>query len=260
MGHAGDSPTRTATARADDDAARPARLDYGIDSWSTVVRLGYASFGAGLVMLLAAIAHAPTGLTFVAFVVCTVLAISALVLVWSSRVGKLRERVRLVDWLDLSPDAYALDAGCGTGVVLVELARRVPEGLAVGIDLWGTTLNVAVEPQVARANAQLEGVDAQVVVTTGTIAALPFPDESFDAVTGARVLRELDGSEARVSAVREAARVLAPGGRLVVLETRKTRRIAVAMRSADLTDVTRSRRVWRALPPARYVTGVKPSS
>jgi SAM-dependent methyltransferase len=240
------------------DVRRPggaARVDYGIDAERAVVRLTYGSLGAGLVMVFGAIAHAPVGLSIAAFAACVGLALAALTLTWSSRVGKVRERVRLVGWLELPADAYVLDAGCGPGAVLVEAALRNPEGLAVGVDLWRVC-----EPALPRANAKLEGVDDHVALATGNVTDLPFADATFDVVSCSLVLRRLDGSLARLASVREAARVLVPGGRLVVLDTAKTRQIAVAMRATDLVGVTRSRRVWRLVPPARYVTGRKPGA
>jgi arsenite methyltransferase len=244
----------------DDDGERRTRVDYGIDAWRTVVWLGFAACAAGFVMLFAAIAHAPGWLSLGAFTTCTLLGLAALAFVWSSKVGKMRERVRLADWLALPTDAYVLDAGCGTGAVLVELARRTPGGLAVGVDVWQIELNEPLGPEVPLSNAELEGVDEHVDVMTASVTALPFADGVFDAVSCTLVLRTLPGPDARLAAIREAARVLAPGGRLVVLETGRTRALTIAMRSVDLADVTRSRRVWRLLPPARYVAGRKPPS
>jgi SAM-dependent methyltransferase len=243
-----------------DTRARATVADYGIDAQHTVVLLGLGSFGAGLVMAFGAIANAPTWLSLGAFASCVALAIAALVLIRSSRVGRLRERIRFVDRLELDDDSYVLDAGCGTGMVLVEAARRIPEGLAVGVDDWLPSVHVVLRPETPLENAQLEAVDDRVVVTTAGVGRLPFADEMFDGVSCSLVLRRLANAYERLEAVREAARVLVPGGRLVVLDTAKTREIVIAMRSVDLVDVTRSRRVWRLVPPARYVIGSKPSS
>jgi arsenite methyltransferase len=245
-----DAPPRAVDARIG---------DYGIDAERAVVWLAFAAFGAGMVMLLSAVAQAPGALTLGAFVVCVVLGLAALVLTWSSRVGKLRERVRLVQWLDLRPDAYVLDAGCGTGLVLIEAAKRMPGGLAVGIDTWRRSTASARSADRVLANAAAEGVDDNVVVAGGSATRLPFPDATFDVVTSCFVLHRLGSRAARLAAVREAARVLAPGGRLVVLDTSKTRQTMVAMRSVDLAPVARSRRVRRLVPPARYVTAWKPT-
>jgi SAM-dependent methyltransferase len=252
----GETAAGTERARPEDDA----RIgDYGIDARRSVIWLGFGAFGAGVVMLLAAVAHAPGWLTLGAFAACVVLAIGALVLTWSSRVGKLRERVRLVEWLDLRPDSYVLDAGCGTGLVLIEAAKRMPAGLAVGVDRWRPSRPEEPTPDDVRANASAEGVHDNVVVANGSITRLPFADATFDVVTSCFVLHRFGSRAARLDAIREAVRVLAPGGRLVVLDTSKTRQVKTAMRSVDLTGVTRSRRVLRLIPAARYVAGTKPS-
>ncbi|HEY8217943.1 MAG TPA: class I SAM-dependent methyltransferase [Acidimicrobiia bacterium] len=243
-------------SRTDDDA----RIgDYGLDARRVVVWLGFGAFGAGMVMLFAAVAHAPGWLTLGAFGACVVLGLAALVLTWSSRVGKLRERVRLVEWLDLRADAYVLDAGCGSGLVLVEAAKRTPLGLSVGIEQWRAVPNVPSVAEVVLENADAEGVDDNVVVTNSSMTRLPFADDTFDVVTSCFVLHRIGSRAARLDAIREAARVLVPGGRLVVLDSAKTKQVVAAMRSVDLAGVTRSRRILRLIPAARYVTGSKPS-
>ena len=230
---------------------------YGDDFPRVERGLWLATLGAGLVMLFAAIANAP-GLPLAAFCACVVLAGAALLLIWSSRVRNVRERARFVDRLELAEDAYVLDVSCGRGIILVEAARRVPDGLAVGVDPWRASDQILIRPEDALGNAQLEGVDDRAVVATAEGSALPFPDQMFDGVSCNRRLGRFDDA-ARLAVIRELARVLIPGGRLVLFETRRTRRLAIALRSADLTEVARSRRVWRVLPPSRYVTATKPT-
>lgn len=93
-----------------------------------------------------------------------------------------------------------LDAGCGTGGLIRRLAPRHPAWRWTGID---------VEPlacELARGRGVGEIVEASVL-------ALPFATERFDAVVSADVLYHLDDDEA---ALRELARVLQPGGVVVV--------------------------------------------
>jgi len=234
--------------------------DYGVDSPRLVLRLGLVALGAGLAMMFAAIANAPPWLSLGAFGVCALFAIAALTLIRASRVGKVHERVRCVEKLRLAADSYVLDVGCGTGVVLVEAARRLDGGLAIGLDRWREADRTDARPETVLENARLEAVEDRVVVATGDVRSLPFADETFDAVSCSLVLGRLDHTDDRVRTVRELARVLVPGGRLVILDSSKTRALSVAVRSVDFVDVTRSRRRWQILPPVRYVIGTKPSS
>ncbi|MET0645968.1 MAG: methyltransferase domain-containing protein [Pyrinomonadaceae bacterium] len=102
---------------------------------------------------------------------------------------------------------HVLDVGCGTGGAVRALATSFP-GVArvVGVDLSETMLAEAR----ARTGA---GAAAAVEFVLGDAHALPFPDDSFDAAFSLRVF-EIIGEPRR--ALAEMARVLRPGGRLVI--------------------------------------------
>ena len=99
-----------------------------------------------------------------------------------------------------------LDLGTGTGRMLELLAPHAERGL--GIDLSRQML------EVARSNLERTGA-SNCQVRQADITHLPYPEKSFDAVTIHQVLHFLDEPAA---AIAEAARVLAPGGRLVVID------------------------------------------
>lgn len=105
--------------------------------------------------------------------------------------------------------AAALDVGCGTGRLLAAMHATWP-----GLRLAGTDLS---PPYLAHARRQL-GPSARIRLAEGAAEALPFPDGAFDAVTAVFLLHELP-KKIRAAFAAEAARVLAPGGRLVVVDT-----------------------------------------
>lgn len=242
----------------------PSRVDlgssgeYGIDAPGAVLRLAHLALGAFAVMLVAALVNVPTVMG-IALAVGVVFTIVALAMVSSSRVGKLRERVRIVDATGLCADDYVLDLGCGRGLLLVEAARRVPDGLAVGIDVWSVVDQSRNGPRAPLDNAMIERVEDRVDVVTGDGRRLPYVGGAFDAVVSNMVVHNIPDSVGRARVIREAARVLRPGGRLVVVDMRRTHEYVAVLRAMRWSEVSRSRRVWRVFPPARYVSGTKPN-
>ncbi|GAB6020061.1 hypothetical protein CHUAL_002800 [Chamberlinius hualienensis] len=100
--------------------------------------------------------------------------------------------------LDLEPGSLICDAGCGTGKYM----DINPDVYPLGIDHCQSLAELAKE----------RGHE----VVTCDILALPFRDESFDAAISISVIHHLATTERRVEAIKELARVLRIGGRLVI--------------------------------------------
>jgi demethylmenaquinone methyltransferase/2-methoxy-6-polyprenyl-1,4-benzoquinol methylase len=126
-------------------------------------------------------------------------------------------RRRATDLAELRPGGRALDVATGTGDLAFELASRVGSGgEVVGVDFSERML------ELARAKAGQRALGgASVRFETGNALALAYPDGEFDAATvgfGARNFSDLDRG------LSEMARVVRPGGRVVVLEITTPRR------------------------------------
>ena len=126
-----------------------------------------------------------------------------------------RWRERAADRAELAPGDSALDVCCGTGDLALALAPRVgAQGRVVGCDFSEPML------ELARGKAAERGI-SQVSFEWADALELPYEDAGFDAVTvgfGVRNLADLD------TGLREMARVLRPGGRLVILEITQPQR------------------------------------
>lgn len=109
----------------------------------------------------------------------------------------------------LEAPGRVLDLATGTGDLALGLARRFPRARVTGLDLTPAMLAVA------RRRVTCAGCAARVALLEGDATRLPFPDASFDAATCAFGFRNFPDPAA---ALAEAARVLVPGGTLLVLE------------------------------------------
>jgi arsenite methyltransferase len=108
---------------------------------------------------------------------------------------------------DLHEGETVLDLGSGAGADVLISARRVaPGGKAIGLDMTDEMLALA------RTNAAEAGVE-NVEFLKGYLEEMPLPDSSVDVVISNCVIN-LSGDKPKV--LREAARVLRPGGRFAV--------------------------------------------
>jgi demethylmenaquinone methyltransferase/2-methoxy-6-polyprenyl-1,4-benzoquinol methylase len=119
-----------------------------------------------------------------------------------------RWRTRAVDLAAVGPGGRVLDVATGTGDLAMELARRVaPGGTTVACDFS--------EAMLARARSKAAGASEAIVFEWGDALELGYADGEFDAATvgfGARNFADLERGLA------EMARVVRPGGQVVVLE------------------------------------------
>lgn len=121
-------------------------------------------------------------------------------------------RRRIANLAQLQPGEAVLDVGCGTGSLALEARQRVGErGCVSGIDPSQQMISLA-RRKAARRSLSL---DFQV----GVIEQLAFPDQAFDVVLSTFMMHHLPDDLKRQGLV-EIARVLKPGGRLLVLDFR----------------------------------------
>lgn len=132
--------------------------------------------------------------------------------------GKFAVWEQLLRDLNLRGSETVLDMGCGRGAVLLMAARLLPNGRAIGIDMWRTAEQSGNDPEATLRNARLEGVEDRVELHTGDMRAMPFTDASVDVVLSSVAIHNIDDAAGRLQALDEAIRVLRPGGRLLIAD------------------------------------------
>jgi demethylmenaquinone methyltransferase/2-methoxy-6-polyprenyl-1,4-benzoquinol methylase len=119
-------------------------------------------------------------------------------------------RRRAADLAAVGPGAHVLDVATGTGDLALELAGRVgPAGEVMAVDFSERMLDLARDKAAGRPGAEI------ITFQAANALELPFEADRFAAATvgfGVRNFSDLDRG------LRELARVVAPGGRVVILE------------------------------------------
>ncbi|WP_322813936.1 bifunctional demethylmenaquinone methyltransferase/2-methoxy-6-polyprenyl-1,4-benzoquinol methylase UbiE [Chloroflexus sp.] len=123
-------------------------------------------------------------------------------------------RRKVVEYVAPPVHGRALDVGTGTGDFLIELAAWAREGMVVGVD-FTVPMMQAGQPKIADL-AQ----SGRAAFVAGDALQLPFPDNTFDAITTGFVLRNVTDIPA---ALREMYRVARPGATIACLEVARPR-------------------------------------
>jgi len=240
------------------------KVEYGLDAPGVVA--GLAAGGAGGIALGVILYLLLQGSSLT---VATILLVWAIIgggaalftagfMVWSSKVGKLDQRDRILDSLQWRGDEQVLDVGCGHGLMLIGAAKRLTTSKAIGVDLWRDADQAANSPEATMANARSEGVADRVEVRDGDARQLPFEDGTFDVVLSSLVIHNMRDKNDRDMAIREIVRVLKPGGRLAVWDLTNTDEYAQLLKESGQANVSLSKPTFLFLFPTRVVRSTKP--
>ena len=220
------------------------RANYGWDAPG--IMLGFLGAGFGLVGLSLVLIgwHAfafamPLGA--VAFVAGIVPLGLGLAMLQYGLAGKMRTRDAMLDLVDWRGDEQVLDIGTGAGLLLAGAAQRLNQGgHALGIDIWSAKDLSSNSALATRRNLVIEGVADRADVLTADAARLDFADGAFDVVLSLLCLHNIEPESGRDAACREIARVLKPGGRVVIGDYLPTHGYARILHEAGL-EIRQSR-------------------
>lgn len=118
---------------------------------------------------------------------------------------------KVVDELNLKPNMIGAEFGCGSGTFALELAKRVPDGLVYGLDIQPEPLSVLESQAKLRGLTNIRTIRCDLEKEGGA----KLLDESLDIVLMPNILFQV---EDKYSIIKEAWRVLKPGGQLLMLD------------------------------------------
>jgi ubiquinone/menaquinone biosynthesis C-methylase UbiE len=116
-----------------------------------------------------------------------------------------------------------LDIGTGSGSLIIKLAKAFPEASLTGIDYWGG--NWEYSKAQCQQNAEIEGVANRIEFLKASASELPFQDDEFDVIVSCLTFHEVKDEQNKTEVLKEALRVLKPGGEFVFLDLFKDKKI-----------------------------------
>ena len=237
----------------------PRRTNYGLDAPGVVRTLALIGFGLLVAGIALSLANSPSTVRLGRTLLwpAASFSISAMLMIVSSRFGKLRARDRLLDALALRGNETVLDVGCGHGLMLIGAAHRLPKGRTIGIDLWSQVDQHANSPDATRANADAEGVADRVTIQDGDMRKLPFDDASIDAVVSSLAIHNVPSAAEREQAIQEIARVIRPGGSVGILDIAHVSDYARVLEKSGWKIERLGVTPW-VFPPTRELVARKP--
>lgn len=185
--------------------------------------------------------------------------LGAAVMVWGSKIGKLRLRDRVIASIAWRGDETVLDVGCGHGLMLIAAARRLTTGTAVGVDSWQKVDQAGNCREATLQNVQLEQVAKKVTLKDGDARKLEFDGHAFDIVLSSWAIHNIDDAIDRECAIQEMVRVLKPGGRLVIVDIQQIQQYASVLRNCGMQKIFISRPHLLFVIPSFILMAEKPA-
>ncbi|MFX1406019.1 MAG: class I SAM-dependent methyltransferase [Promethearchaeota archaeon] len=115
----------------------------------------------------------------------------------------------------LNPSGVILDLGCGTGNLIIKIAKAFPENEIIGIDISSEVLDIA------KHNVEKKVINQDIKFKVGSAEDLPFPSESINLIISSLSLHHwLDP----IKALNEIYRVLSKNGACLIFDFRRNSR------------------------------------
>jgi SAM-dependent methyltransferase len=177
------------------------------------------------------------------------------------KVGKFHHRDRMLSLYKWRGDEQVLDVGCGRGLLLAGVAKRLATvggtGHATGIDIWSNEDMGGNSEAATLHNLALEGIGDRCTLRSVPAQEMPFADGTFDVIVSNLCLHNIYDKKTRHEALKQIARVLKPGGVAILSDYKLTGEYAELLKQAGLSVERRWGNPLYTFPPLRIVVGRK---
>lgn len=180
---------------------------------------------------------------------------TALFMTLSSKIGKQKESDRIIEMLNIKGHEKVLDAGCGRGLYLIKIAKKLTTGKSIGIDIWSRDLSSNSRKNTLN-NIKLENVNEKVEIKTANLALMPFENESFDIVISSFVINNILESEKRKKAITEIVRILKYNGEMCIIDMRNIEEYVEILKANNIQNITVTKTKY-LYPKSKIIIGRK---
>ncbi len=181
--------------------------------------------------------------------------VAALWMLYSSFFLKPKLIQKMVSSLNLQGDEKVLDIGCGRGLLLITLAKNLPQGKACGIDLWRSKDQSRNSLKNTQKNASLENVKERIELKTADMRSIPYPDHSFDVVVSSLAIHNIADSQEREAALQEIKRLLKPGGTFAILDIQYGKQYRTFFETIPSCKINLYSQFKNYCPPLSFIQG-----
>lgn len=236
------------------------KISYGVDAPRVIQTLFLSALAAGIAAAgLYYILEGTWGLLALIWMgsVSAMLLATGLWFLYGTLVAKRRLIIALVDSLELRGDEKVLDMGCGSGMFLIACAKKLPQGKALGIDIWSATDQSDNSIERTHNNVEAEGVTESVELQTADMRSVPADDNSYDVVVSSLAMHNIAGEQEREKALSEVVRVLKRGGRFVITDVFYGEQYQDFFSKHGMISVAEPKNYYSYCPPLTIIRGVK---
>jgi len=236
------------------------KAHYGLDAPAVVLMsLAIGIVGLGVGSALASRGGVLAVVGMIAAVAAIVPLAQAILMFHYAVRGKYRVRDYMLAQREWNGRETVLDVGTGRGLLLIGAAKRAISGRAVGIDIWSAADLSNNQPASTLKNAEIERVSDRIELRNADAQKMDFADAQFDALLSNLCLHNIPTADGRARACREIARVLKPGGDVLVADYKYWESYVDAFTAAGLVAVGVPTRI-NFFPPLRPVHVKKPGA
>lgn len=149
--------------------------------------------------------------------------------------GKYRIRDLMLSKIKWTGNEQVLDIGTGQGLLMIGAAKHLTTGKSVGVDIWSSKDLSDNSITKTLENAELEGVKGKIEIRNEDARSLHFEENAFDVVLSLLCIHNIEPQTDQEKACFEIARVLKPGGTVLIGDYIPTTAYAKAFSKAGLT-------------------------